>query len=182
MKKNASIIVLKSNFWDILVGNGVIKLESERVAALNDLQQPTTKKELQRILVCLVITQNGFLIILPLYERLFKLDFFSLSKDASNAFHVIKNKLSQATLQPIHRDLPFTVETDASDFAIAATLNQNSKPVAFHARTQSDPKVTPYSKITIIYSNAVICFSIFVCMLLNVWQLNLCSCFLFSWY
>ena len=33
-----------------LVGNGVIKSDPERVAALNDLQQPTTKKELQRIL------------------------------------------------------------------------------------------------------------------------------------
>ena len=54
-----------------------------------------------------------------------------------NAFHVIKNKLSQATLQPIDEDLSFTVETDASDFAIAATLNQNNKPVAFHARTLS---------------------------------------------
>ena len=59
---------------------------------------------------------------------------FSLSKDALNALHVIKNKLSQATLQPIDEDLSFTVETDASDFAIAATLNQNNKPVAFHAR------------------------------------------------
>ena len=50
---------------------------------------------------------------------------------------MIKNKLSQVTLQPIDEDLPFTVETDASDFAIAATLNQNSKPVAFYARTLS---------------------------------------------
>ena len=49
----------------------------------------------------------------------------------------MKNKLSQATLQPIDEDLPLTVETDASDFAIAATLNQNNKPVAFYARTLS---------------------------------------------
>ena len=49
----------------------------------------------------------------------------------------MKNKLSQATLQPVDEDLPFTVKTDASDFVIAATLNQNNKPVAFHARTLS---------------------------------------------
>ena len=47
----------------------------------------------------------------------------------------MKNKLSQATLQPIDEDLLFTVETDASDFAIAATLNQNNKPMEFYART-----------------------------------------------
>ena len=33
--------------------------------------------------------------------------------------------------------LPFTVETDASDFAIAATLNQDGRPVAFFSRTLS---------------------------------------------
>ena len=49
----------------------------------------------------------------------------------------MKIKLSQAILQPIDKDSPFTVKTDASDFAIAATLNQNSKPVAFYARTHS---------------------------------------------
>ena len=58
-------------------------------------------------------------------------------KRSLNTFHVIKNKLSQATLQPIDEDLPFTVKTDASDFAIAATLNQNSKPLVFHARILS---------------------------------------------
>ena len=49
----------------------------------------------------------------------------------------MKNKLAEATLQPIDEAVPFIVETDASDFTIAATLNQNEKPVAFHARTLS---------------------------------------------
>ena len=49
----------------------------------------------------------------------------------------MKNKLADATLQPIDEAVPFIVETDASDFTIAATLNQNGKPVAFHARTLS---------------------------------------------
>ena len=49
----------------------------------------------------------------------------------------MKNKLADATLQPVDEAVPFTIETDASDFTIAATLNQNEKPVAFHARTLS---------------------------------------------
>ncbi|XP_047137877.1 uncharacterized protein LOC124814332 [Hydra vulgaris] len=32
-------------------------------------------------------------------------------------------------------NIPFTVETDASDFAISATLNQDGRPAAFHSRT-----------------------------------------------
>ena len=50
----------------------------------------------------------------------------------------MKDKLAKATLQPIDEAIPFTVETDASDFAISATLNQNGRPVAFHARTLSN--------------------------------------------
>ena len=62
---------------------------------------------------------------------------FPLSNDAISAFHLMKNKLANATLHPIDEAVPFTVETDASDFTIAANLNQNRKPVAFHARTLS---------------------------------------------
>ena len=120
-----------------LVGNGVIKLDPERIAALNDLPAPTTKKELQRILGLFSYyskwVPNYSAIIRPLVHA----DSFPLSEAASHAFCLIKNKLGSATLQPIDEDIPFTVETDASDFAIAATLNQNNKPVAFHARTLS---------------------------------------------
>ena len=42
---------------------------------------------------------------------------------------------------------------------------------------QDNPKVTPYSKITVVYSIVLITFSIFVCTLLYIRQLNLCFCF-----
>ena len=38
-------------------------------------------------------------------------------------------------MQPIDESIPFTIETDASDFAISATLNQGRRPVPFHSRT-----------------------------------------------
>ena len=115
-----------------LVGNGVIKPDPEHVAALNNLQQPTTKKELQRILGLFSYYSKWVPNYSALIQSLVQTNSFPLSKDALNTFHVMKNKLSQATLQPIDEHLPFTVETNASDFAIAATLNQNNRPVAFH--------------------------------------------------
>ena len=53
---------------------------------------------------------------------------FSLSQDALKALQKMKSRLGDATLQPIDEAVPFTVETDASDYAIAAIL---------HARTLS---------------------------------------------
>ena len=43
--------------------------------------------------------------------------------------------LERATLQPIDPEGEFVVETDASDFCIAATLKQKGRPVAFFSRT-----------------------------------------------
>ena len=50
----------------------------------------------------------------------------------------MKDKHAKATLQPIEEAIVFTIETDASDFAISATLNQIGRPLAFHARTLSN--------------------------------------------
>jgi len=47
---------------------------------------------------------------------------FPLSKDAVLALKMLKNDLSNASLGSIQDGVPFEVETDASDFALAAVL------------------------------------------------------------
>ena len=51
-------------------------------------------------------------------------------------------------MYPIDGNLPLVVETDASDFAIAATLNQSGRLVAFYSRTlcASEQKHTAFEK------------------------------------
>ena len=45
--------------------------------------------------------------------------------------------MASAALHPIDNTLPLTITTDAFDFAIAGTLNQEGRPIAFHSRTLS---------------------------------------------
>ena len=48
---------------------------------------------------------------------------------------MLRKCLLNACLQCINDDEPFTVECDASDLAIGATLNQSGRSVAFMSRT-----------------------------------------------
>ena len=51
------------------------------------------------------------------------------------AFEILKEDIKNAVVHSVNEEIPFTVETDASDFALAATLSQAGRPVAFFSRT-----------------------------------------------
>ena len=114
-----------------------IKPNPDRVQPLLDMPVPKTKKELQRIIGLFAYYARW----IPNYSDkiwpLIQSSSFPLNDDVVSAIDDLKQTLATATLHPISDDLPLTVETDASDFAIAATLNQNDRPVAFHSRTLS---------------------------------------------
>ena len=120
-----------------LVGNGVIKPDPEKIAAVENMSESKSKKEMQRILGLLSYYAKWVANFSDVIRLLVQNERYPLSEEASNALQVMKNKLAEATLQLIDETVPFAIETDASDFAIGATLNQNGKPVAFHARTFS---------------------------------------------
>ena len=54
---------------------------------------------------------------------------------AKQSFETLKRELENASVVTIDYKTPLVVETDASDVAIAATLNQDGRPVAFFSRT-----------------------------------------------
>ncbi|BHF58188.1 hypothetical protein SprV_0100113800 [Sparganum proliferum] len=56
------------------------------------------------------------------------------------AFDALKEELVKATVATVQYNTPLVVETDASDVAIAAILNQNGRPVAFFSRSLSPNK------------------------------------------
>jgi hypothetical protein len=55
------------------------------------------------------------------------------------AFGELKHHLCSAPMLTLpHLQQPFEIETNASDYAIGAVLNQHGHPVAYHSETLSD--------------------------------------------
>ncbi|KRX14072.1 Retrovirus-related Pol polyprotein from transposon [Trichinella nelsoni] len=63
---------------------------------------------------------------------------FPLPQPAVDAFEALKKDIVNSVVTAIDDELPFTVETDASDHAIPATLSQLGKPVALFSRMLSN--------------------------------------------
>ncbi|CAC5405006.1 unnamed protein product [Mytilus coruscus] len=60
---------------------------------------------------------------------------FPLGSIAVKAFDDLKSDLENASISAIDKAIPFVVETDASDSAVAGSLNQGGRPVAFFSGT-----------------------------------------------
>jgi len=58
-----------------------------------------------------------------------------MPQSALNVFQQLKKEIEECVICAIDESLPFKIETDASEQAIAATLNQEGQPVAFFSRS-----------------------------------------------
>ncbi|XP_046407451.1 uncharacterized protein LOC124172088 [Ischnura elegans] len=118
-----------------LIEDRVIKPDPDRLAPLMNLPVPNDMPALQRTLgmfahYCRWIPKfsekiRPFLVKGP----------FPLSEEAVTTFNSLKKDVAEASLSAIEENTPFRVETDASEFAIGATLSQAERPIAFFSRT-----------------------------------------------
>ncbi|XP_054259845.1 uncharacterized protein LOC128984538 [Macrosteles quadrilineatus] len=115
------------------ISNKTIKPDSDRLLPLKNFPLPTNASSLRRA----VGMFSHFSRYVPRFSEKIKVlttSSFPLSATAIKAFNELKQEIENASMSPINPDLPFTVETDASDTVIAATLTQEGKPVAFFSR------------------------------------------------
>ena len=122
------------------ISHGVIKPDPERLKPLVNLQLPTCKSNLQRVVGMFAYYARW----IPQFsERIRSLNLavksnnFPLSETAARTFDSLKKTLLQCCLSYISDDIPFQVDCDASEHTIAATLSQGERPVAFFSRTLS---------------------------------------------
>lgn len=118
------------SFLGYIIESWQVRTDPEKVKAVAECPQPTTRKQLQRFL--------GFA---NFYRRHYKLTSssipFSWSPEAKLAFQKLKGLFTLAPIlvQP-DPSLQFMVEVDASDTGVGAVLSQRSSP---------DQKLHPYA-------------------------------------
>ncbi|XP_054266988.1 uncharacterized protein LOC128989145 [Macrosteles quadrilineatus] len=70
-------------------------------------------------------------------RNLTQVNSFPLSQEAVADFESLKLDIANSVITPRNGQEPLVVETDASDIAVAATLSQDNRPIAFFSRTLS---------------------------------------------
>ena len=114
---------------------GEIRPDPDRLKPLNQLPIPTDKKTLERSIGLFAYYSKWIPSFSDKIKPLVNCKSFPMSQIAIRAFTDLKRIIGAAVITAIDDKFPFTVETDASDVAIAATLKQDNKPVAFFSRS-----------------------------------------------
>ena len=114
--------------------SGSLQPDPERLHPLLDLPAPHNQNSLHRIVGVFAYYAKWVSHFSDKIKPLNSVTKFPLNEHEIKSFETLKHNLINATVQAIDENIPFTVVTDASDFAIAATLSQEGRPVAFHSR------------------------------------------------
>ena len=115
-----------------VVSEREIRPDPERLQPLKNLPPPNDMASQKRIL--------GMFAYYSQWIRDFSAKIKPLVQNTSfplSAFYQLKNDIELSVVCVVDETAPFQVETDASEFALAATLSQKGRPVAFISRTLS---------------------------------------------
>ena len=118
-----------------VIENKTIRPDPERMWSLLEIPPPSDAKSLKRVLGLLSHYSKWIPAFSEKARPLINNDEFPLDERAVESFDQLIHEISQATLYAIQDDVPFVVETDASNEAIAASLSQEGRPVAFFTRS-----------------------------------------------
>ena len=125
----------KLSILGYVVEDSNMRPDPERLRPLRQLAMPHDMKSLRRVLGFFAYYSQWIREYSNKVRPLSITTTFPASKEAEIAFQQLKRDIEGSVVTAIDEDLPFEVETDASESAIAATLNQAGRPVAFFSRT-----------------------------------------------
>ena len=120
-----------------IISKGTIKPNPDRLQPLFNLAPPSNL-EIQRRYVGMFSYYSKW--IFKFSEKIYPLIHnteFPIPDSVLEAYNTLKEDIANAVVCTIDENEHFEIETDASDHAIAASLNQSGRPVAFFSRTLS---------------------------------------------
>lgn len=125
------------DFLGYTISEGTLQPDAERLRPLREYPVPCDAKSLSRAVGLLSYYSQWIPRFSDKIRPLASSSSFPLGQEAVAAFRDLKIEIEKAMLLSIDESKSFVVETDASDFCLAATLNQSGRPVAFFSRTLS---------------------------------------------
>ena len=134
-EKKCIYSVKEVNILGYSISHGKMRPDEERLKPLREIPLPDDVSSLRRVIGLFSYYSQWIKSFSDLIRPLVQSKSFPLSSEAEQAFQRLKSEIESAVLQNIDEEKPFVIETDASEHAIAATLNQCGRPVAFFSRT-----------------------------------------------
>ena len=123
-----------------VVKNGEIRPDQERLRSLQELPVPSDTKAHKRILGFFSYHPNWIPGYSDKIQALVAMKTFPYTPETAKAFKILKKTIEESLVCSIDESVRFDIETDASDFAIAATFNEVGRPVAFFSCTLQGPE------------------------------------------
>ena len=144
LKFNNDKCIFSSTSIDLLgynIKNNEIRPDPARLQPLRDIPAPQNLTIQKKVVGLFAYYSKWIKNFSQKIKSLTSNTTFPLPQAALDAFNLLKEDIENSVLAAIDENLPFVVETDASDFAIAATLNQGERPVAFFSRTLHNSEI-----------------------------------------
>jgi hypothetical protein len=118
-----------------LISQNCVKPDPAQFSPLMNMPLPTDAKSLKRAIGLFSYYSRWISHYSDKIRPMTKASSFPLNNEATRTFHGLISDIVNASLRGIDSTVPLVVETDASDVAPAATLNQRGRPVVFFHRT-----------------------------------------------
>jgi hypothetical protein len=120
------------------VSKGLIKPDEERLRSLREMEAPINAKSLKRIIGLFAYYSQWIHKFSDKLRPLINNSSFPMTLEAISSFESLKEDIINAALVTIDDNIPLVVESDASEHALAATLSQKGRPIAFFTRMLSE--------------------------------------------
>jgi hypothetical protein len=117
------------------IENKIIKPDPDRMRPLMNLPAPQNTNSLKRVMGMFAHFSKWISGFSEKIRPLVDTASFPLSPTAILAFEQLKKDIAASSISAVDPSASFTVETDASEHSIGATLSQSDRPVAFFSRT-----------------------------------------------